>query len=59
MVDRITTKLSTFIVSALLRTSDEGFSDPPLGSALVAVLFNIWHSARTITLVEMKFIEVL
>ena len=59
MVHWLNMKLSTFIVSALLRTSDEGFTDPPLGSALVAVLFNIWHSARTITLVEMKFIEVL
>ena len=36
-VHRIKTKLSTFIVSALLRTSDEGFTDPPLGDALVPV----------------------
>ena len=30
-------KLSTIIVSALLRTAIEGFTDPPLGGALVAV----------------------
>ena len=46
------------IVSAFLRISDEGLTDPPLGGALVAIRFNIWHCAHTITLMKMEFIGV-
>ena len=36
-VNWIMTKFGRIMVNALLRISDEGFTNPPLGGALVAV----------------------